>query len=396
MKKKGNRKKAEDVLINMEHHNEFDLEKQLENSDINQSEINIAQDIVSSIHAEKRMLPEDEKKELKVRIQNSLHHTKRRRIIYYWSSAAASIVLILALSLIVYQQSGSRDYLSKWAAEIEIPNVKDEIILMLNQDSVINIYSDNAIIEYNNSGESLTLNDRTTINQNIDKKSTVYNTLIVPFGHRSELILSDGSHVWLNSGSKLVYAVKFDNNRRDVYLEGEAVFDIVKRENQPFFVSTKDINVKVLGTVFNVSAYLDDEYSRAILASGSVELNYPGKTILKKSKTVLIPGEMAVYDAQQKVVSKSKVDTELYTSWKDGYLYFKHESLENIFKKLERYYNVSIEMVDAQLGSETFSGQLDLRNSPEEVLELIQLTSSFIIDSEDLHTFNIKKTLPMN
>ena len=124
----------------------------------------------------------------------------------------------------------------------------------------------------------------------------MYNTLIVPYGKRSQLQLADGSKVWLNSGSKLVYPVTFEGKRREVYIEGEAIFDVAHNAKQPFIVLSKDHEIEVLGTLFNVSNYLDDESISTTLKNGSVQIRYKTDSFLKGRKVLkIVPGTRSVY-----------------------------------------------------------------------------------------------------
>jgi ferric-dicitrate binding protein FerR (iron transport regulator) len=199
----------------------------------------------------------------------------------------------------------------------------------------------------------------------------VYNTVIVPYGKRTQITLSDNSSVWLNSGSKLIYPARFAAEKREVYLEGEAIFEVSHNKQQPFMVITHDIEVKVLGTVFDISTYTDDATSSTILESGSVEMKYNNNSLLSSAKITMVPGMMAVYDPIEKTVKQTQVNTKLYTSWREGYFVFERQSLGEILKKISRYYNVSIQLNDQSLADETFTGPLDLRNSATQVLEII-------------------------
>jgi ferric-dicitrate binding protein FerR (iron transport regulator) len=127
----------------------------------------------------------------------------------------------------------------------------------------------------------------------------------------------------------------------------------------------------VLGTIFNISSYKDDQTINTILESGSVELNYKGHSLFSQTKETMVPGTLAVYDPKKGTVLQSKVNTEQYLSWRDGYFVFEQQPLGEILKKISRYYNVSIQMNDQELAKETFSGPLDLKNSPTQVLGVI-------------------------
>jgi ferric-dicitrate binding protein FerR (iron transport regulator) len=182
--------------------------------------------------------------------------------------------------------------------------------------------------------------------------------------------LADNSTIWLNSGSKLVYPVRFAKDKREVYLEGEALFDVAHNESHPFYVVTKGLEIKVLGTVFDLSAYDEDSAINTVLERGLVEVIYK-RSLFGSSHTRLVPGKMASYNLSNKEVVLQDVNTKDFTSWKDGYLALEKKSLESIARRLSRYYNVSIEFENPELAKETFSGYLDLRNSAIQVLGMI-------------------------
>ena len=237
-------------------------------------------------------------------------------------------------------------------------------------------------IAYDKNGENIVVDSIRTISQQVKAEELVFNTLVVPYGKRTQITLSDGSKVWLNSGSKLVYPANIEE-QRTVYIEGEAIFEVTHSEKHPFLVVTKDFEIKVLGTVFNVSAYPDDMISSTVLEKGKIELAPTQKNLFNKKKLTILPGTMAVFNPTEKAFHQQKVNASNYMSWRDGYFIFKDEPLENIIKKLERYYNVEIVIQNKNLGKEEFSGNLNLKNTPEEVLSVIAETTPFSIKHEN-------------
>jgi len=169
------------------------------------------------------------------------------------------------------------------------------------------------------------------------KLAGMYNTLKVPRLGEYQLVLSDGTKVWLNSESELRYPVKFTGETREVELLGEAYFDVEKNPNKPFLVNTKNVNTRVLGTEFNVSAYPNEEIN-ITLVEGRVELN--SKQI--SAKVQLIPGDNANLKIGGEKIHISQVDVRKYIAWRDGYFYFEKERLEDILTKLERWYDFKV------------------------------------------------------
>ena len=184
----------------------------------------------------------------------------------------------------------------------------------------------------------------------------VFHSLKVPYGKRFDIVLSDNSRVYLNSGSILKYPVKFlDNQIREVFLEGEAFFDISEDEKNIFRVNSNGINVEVYGTKFNFKNYPEDYVSDVVLVNGSVGIS----NTENKSITKLTPGFKGSVDKENYIVEKVKINTKLYTSWIDGQVVFRGESFNQIIKKLERLYNVTIINNNEKISEELFNATID-------------------------------------
>ncbi|MDI1256565.1 MAG: FecR family protein [Flavobacterium sp.] len=183
-----------------------------------------------------------------------------------------------------------------------------------------------------------------------------YNTIKIPYGKRFQLQLSDGTVVHLNSGTTLKYPVKFiANKNRQVFLDGEAYFDVTKDKTHPFIVNADKLNIRVLGTHFNVTNYPEDEQTDVVLVEGSVGL-YSVNTSFDPSKnTVLKPGFKGSFDKNTNSIDTKPVITDFYTSWIQGRLTFKNMTFKNITKKLERHYDVVITNNDMKLSDEKFN-----------------------------------------
>lgn len=219
----------------------------------------------------------------------------------------------------------------------------------------------------------------------------VYNEIIVPLGEKSQLVLADGTHIWINSSSKLRYPVNFGKNNRKVYLEGEAYFDVTKKEDQPFIVSTPDLNIKVLGTAFNVKNYPGDNKAVTTVVRGlvSVESNELTKPVLLKpnenivlstiseakeeSATELVKEETTISKLEA-VVNKT-VNVEAITSWKDQMLVFSDEPFEDVAQKMERWYNVKVFINSESLKKERYRGKFVNNETIYQVLEVINYTT---------------------
>lgn len=197
------------------------------------------------------------------------------------------------------------------------------------------------------------------------------NTLIVPKGGEWHLVLEDGTKVWINADSKLTYPSKFNKKERIVQLEGEAYFEVVHDKEWPFMVKTTITETKVLGTSFNIKAYKNEDKVETTLIEGKVALNQS----VGNSSILMDPGHQAIVPVKGGEVVYKKVDTAIFTSWKDKQFEFEEETLESILKSLERWYNVTIEFSDDDIKQLRFSARLQRYDSIQGLLNRIEQTN---------------------
>ena len=186
-----------------------------------------------------------------------------------------------------------------------------------------------------------------------------YAEMEVLYGQTSHLFLFDGTEVWLNSGTKLKYPNKFNQNERNVFIEGEAYFKVAPNKHLPFKVKTGKLEVEVLGTSFNISAYPTESNQSVFLDEGKVQINDTAGDKIGE----ISPGQMAVKTDGNPAIQVQNADSYFYTSWKDGKITFNSEKLSEIAKKMERWYNVEIKFEKEALKNFNFSGTI-LRNKP--------------------------------
>jgi transmembrane sensor len=191
----------------------------------------------------------------------------------------------------------------------------------------------------------------------------------VPDGARVEFFLPDSSRGWLNSGSTLKYPAIFDHQRK-VELKGEAFFEIKHLDNSDFIVSVADLDVKVLGTKFDISAYPKEKFTDVILKDGKVTISGKAEVF----NYTMAPGEKINFNRDTKLFETKKVETDQYSAWKDGYLILDNEPLGQVVGKLERWYNAEIVLQDEILKKYRFKATF-LDEPLEEVLRLLALTT---------------------
>lgn len=210
-------------------------------------------------------------------------------------------------------------------------------------------------------------------------------TVIVPAGQRAELLLADGTKVWLNSRSKLKFPDRFQKDARNVELDGEGYFEVTHKEEAPFTVHTSRYDVKVLGTEFNVKAYNSKNQFEASLLKGSVEVSN-----MNKSQVVrLRPDEQVISDGSQLI--RSVILDKNYFRWKEGLLCLDDESIGGLIDKLELYYDVKIIVQQASLIYHHYSGKFRISDGVEHVLKVLQLKHKFTyIEEEEQNLIIIK------
>lgn len=365
-------KRVEDILS--EEH--ISLEKIKQEKDASSRDIVVAEKLYSYLRTPKNTLPPEEITTLKIRIQDSAIKFNRRKNSLRWLSIA-SLFIFSVLGGVKYFQISRTSDIQRFANELK-ENKNDSITrLVLNTGDEIHIQSSNADIKYDQKGEKINIDSDRKISQKLESSKPTYNTIFVPYGKNAQITLSEGTKIWLNSGSKLVYPAVFTSDIREVYIDGEGIFEVTKDPQRSFVVKSSRFNVKVIGTVFNISAYPDDKYSYAVLKEGVIQMESSTGNLLSKNDQILSPGDMASLNQDENKITVVKVDPTSYFSWRDGYYIFKNERLDNILKKLSRYYNVEILLENNQLTGELFSGSLDLKNTPEEVLNVIMETTIF-------------------
>jgi transmembrane sensor len=376
--------RAEDILSREDFSEEL-LAGMEKSKEIGQDEVRIVRRIYSFLLSRYSWndLTSLEKEQIKTRITFSVRRVnekKKRKL--KWSAAAAVFLVMISISL-WHSFSGSRHVFDHFDQTYNQVQMTGTTRLILEDGREIRIENKESRIRYVQNGESIVIDSTKKVIQEVKLEKMAFNTIVVPYGKRTQVTLSDGTRVWLNSGSKLVYPVLFEEDSRDVYLEGEGIFDVFHFESKPFYVKTKDFQIKVLGTVFNVSAYPDDKCSRAILEQGKIEIAANRTSFFSKDELILMPGNMAVFSPEEKILKQYQVNPADYMSWREGYFIFKSEKLENILKRLGRYYNVKMIIQDPSLGEEIFSGSLDMKGSPEEVLGMIFKMTPFKIRYEN-------------
>jgi ferric-dicitrate binding protein FerR (iron transport regulator) len=268
-----------------------------------------------------------------------------------YMASAAFIIILIGIALYFSLMTENLQI-------IETPKVTENVILLEMESGKTKMLSENGSIQLTNKkgkiiggqeGNQLVYQNNEKISGEIE-----YNTLRIPYGKRFNIHLSDGSIVYMNAGSSLKYPVNFPKvGRREVFLMGEAFFEVSKDKKRPFIVNSENFRINVLGTKFNVSAYTEDRSSSVVLVEGSVKLG------TKDQHSMLEPGQIASLMRKDTSFKINEVDTHLYTAWMQGNLVFRNMSFEYILKKMERKYNVTIINNNKDLANQKFNANFE-------------------------------------
>jgi len=206
------------------------------------------------------------------------------------------------------------------------------------------------------------------------RMEAAYNTVTADFGSFSSLELPDGSKVWLNSGSRLKYPVRFSEHNRHVYLKGEAYFEVHSDAAAPFFVNTPYFAIKATGTRFNVTSYKNHLPPSVTLVEGKVSVQEVSQTSHNETLAILHPGQHMEYDTLLGKTTIQTVDTYKYVAWKDGKLVFRNDFLSEVARRISLQYNVDIEIMGDKIKKSRYRATFE--NQPlNELLELLKMSA---------------------
>jgi ferric-dicitrate binding protein FerR (iron transport regulator) len=340
------------------------LNKLLETYPEKKREIELAASIVRELKPESFHQPEERKQELWHQIAGG----QKRKIRLTWLGMAASFLLLIGIGSAVFYWMGQND-----AGNTLTENgmISDDAVLILDNGESIAISSKESSVAYSADGSEVVVNDASQIARSAPAGGI--NQLIVPYGKRSFITLSEGTKVWLNSGSKLVFPSVFSGNSREVEVQGEAYFEVAANSEKAFYVKTDFFKIKVYGTKFNVQAYSQDNISNVVLVEGKVGMS-PGNEVYTE-EVLLSPNQKAsIAKGRENFEIATLEDAGIYTAWKDGYLAFNDEEVTDVLKRVSRYYNITIEASLSE-NVEHIYGKLELKDEVERVLDGVAFIS---------------------
>lgn len=207
--------------------------------------------------------------------------------------------------------------------------------------------------------------------------------VVTGIGERTQVKLPDGTRVWVNSCSSLTYFSDFGKANRNVFLKGEAYFEVFKNKSLPFIVHSSGFHIRALGTAFNVSSYPEDDEVSAVLLEGSICFQNKKSGESKK----ILPGQMIFYSKSNASTKIVNVNPEIYSAWSKGETQFEHLKLEEIIKRLQRTYNLTIILKNEKMKDLYFSGTFRNYESFERILKVICLNTrlTYKIDKDTVY-----------
>ena len=298
-----------------------------------------------------------------------------------WSKYAAVIVLFVSIGIFWLVNEEKQEVENGTVAQIEHGSMKAQLVLANGKK--VDLRPETSLqLEEVGGTRILTSDNRikysgkdSLAGQSAEVK---YNTLIVPRGGEFSLELADGTRVWLNAESRLRYPVAFTGKERKVEMEGEVYFEVAKNKEKPFIVTVNGVDIRVLGTSFNVSAYQEEVV--ATLVEGKVQLKKGNEQV------ILSPNQQAIWSDDEFRVKQ--VDARNYVLWKEGIFYFEDVDLETILDDMARWYNVNVFYMNPALKEMKFSVEIRRYGDINEILRRIGQTKRVKFEIKD-RTINV-------
>ena len=289
---------------------------------------------------------------------------------------AAILVIAFSIGAIgfwgYYQNQKSHVYTS-----IIESNFNGKLQLHLSNGTSVDLEKDDSKIALS-SDQKITINNEKVIDltKGGQADNLQMNELVVPFGKKSQLTLEDGTKVWLNAGSRMEFPTKFKGGKREVFLQGEGYFEVAHNDKVPFYVNAGEISIKVLGTRFDISAYISDKLIEVILLEGSVAIREQTAFPFMKDQSILKPNQKASYNRNDgSIIVRDEPNVAFAVAWTEGWFKFQRQSLNDVLSKLQRYYNVEFEYNSGFATEDLITGKLYLRDSIEQVMLTMEVVA---------------------
>ena len=312
-------------------------------------------------------------------IANEKPHTPRvRKLIMYSSVAAAILVLITAgLYWTILKDAAKKNSIAKDLVHIDSPGItpgaNKAVLTLADGSEVVLDNAANGMLAQQNNVQVVKSKDGELKYESAigNRQSAItYNILSTPRGGQYQLVLPDGSTVWLNAASSIRFPTAFTGNERNVEITGEAYFEVKKNATMPFIVKMNNgATVKVLGTHFNINAYDDEEAIKTTLLEGSVKITKGA------ASTILKPGEQASLSHTSQLSQPIPVQTEEVMAWKNGLFQFNNVTIETVMRQVARWYDVQV-VYERNASQELFRGKIYRNADISQLLTILELSGA--------------------
>lgn len=320
------------------------------------------------------------------RLEESLrHYHRKRKMRRIFITAAGSVAALLLLFMLLQDLIIKSERFSEIPMDYYVGSELESKEIQLYTGNQKNTFEENIDVTIRNDQLIQVNKEKSSDADEITTDRNSINRLVVPHGKRSKVLLPDGTQIWLNAGSTLIFPSHFEKKTREVTLRGEMYAQVAHDPVRPFLAKTDHLDVKVYGTGFNLSAY-EDASPWIVLVEGSV-----GIISDKGNEVKLTPNEKAVLN-ENGSLERSRVDVSSYVSWKDGYLTYHETPIPEVLKQIERFYNLSFNLDDhVSFQGMTCSGKIILSDNLDNVLTALTLISDTRYHRENKSIYIYKK-----
>lgn len=292
------------------------------------------------------------------------------------SGAAAVLLVLITLYYFLRNPDGPSKKMvatsGQFVKDSIVPGHNGAIVQLSNGSRVLLDSTDNGIVATDNNVHLVKSEGKLIYTGKSDNLGQLYNTVSTPRGRQWQLILNDGTRVWLNASSSIRYPLFFSGKERRVEITGEVYFEVAHNKAQPFKVQAGSMLIEDIGTAFDVCAYNDEPFTTATLVSGRISVSKGS------SRHLLVPGQQAATKSGNNDFTITNVNTQTSASWKDGMMVFEKEELSEVMRKISRWYDVDVQYTSAA-DKKLFSGTISRQSSLDNLISVLQFEGVHII-----------------
>ncbi len=333
------------------------------------------QEILSELSAaEKEIIKQEIAARINLKRDNGLQ--KPLIVRFKWLAAAAVLTVISTVVLIFALQKNQQEPIAAVKQKVDLPKIvpgsNQAVLTLANGKSITLNDKANGVLSQE-AGVVITKNRDGLVQYTVTPNAeSAINIISTPRGGQYQLILVDGTKVWLNAASSITFPTKFDGSERKVEITGEAYFEVAKNTKMPFKVKSKHQLVEVLGTHFNVNTYDDELADKTTLLEGSVKVSKVNAGSIEINSKILKPGQQATISGTESQILVSEADEDEAIAWKKGYFKFNRSDIQTIMRQVSRWYNVDVEYRGA-MNTDLFGGKINRSQNVEEVLGILKM-----------------------